>query len=194
MAEAYRRRSASGGASYGSVAYDLEYYDNVVAAPGYIPEAEPVPAPPETPPLVQPRYRERVRTQVAVREQLRVSPFAVCGFMAVAIIAVVLLLGYIRCNEVYAETVELRSQLSELQEEEEQLLYQYEAAFDMATLEEAVEQAGGLTSPNESQKIYLDLSEPDSAVVYEQAEETDPLQTFWNDIKELAGTVIGYFQ
>ena len=43
------------------------------------------------------------------------SPFL--GFLAAAAIAIVLLLGYVQLNGVYAETVKLQDQLVELQDQ-----------------------------------------------------------------------------
>ena len=70
---------------------------------------------PKRAPQVKPRVHERSRVRVRVREQQAVAPFAILGFLAAAAIAVVLLMGYIQLNSVYAETVQLRSQLTELE-------------------------------------------------------------------------------
>lgn len=160
-------------ATFGSNAYDLDFYGDVVA----------VPAPQYAPPQTQtgtrtapersarPRAKAKTRTRVKVRvrEQQAVAPFAICGFLAVVLVAVVLLMGHIQLNSIYSDTVELQNQLTSLQNEASDLEAQYEATFDRETLERAVAADGTLTSPNTEQSVYVDLSEPDNAVIYEDA-------------------------
>ena len=82
---------------------------------------------PQTTPRVKPRVHERSRVRVQVREQQPVAPFAVLGFLAAAAIAIVLLLGYVQLNGVYAQTVKLQDQLVELQDQGANLEARYEA-------------------------------------------------------------------
>lgn len=156
-------------ATFGSNAYDLDFYGDVVAVPA------PQYAPPQTQtgtktaPETQTKTRTktRARVKVRVREQQAVAPFAICGFLAVVAVAVVLLMGYVQLNGIYSDTVELQSQLTRLQSEAADLEAQYETTFDRETLERAVAADGTLTSPSTEQSVYVDLSEPDNAVVYE---------------------------
>ncbi|MBR1781415.1 MAG: hypothetical protein IJ751_08460 [Oscillospiraceae bacterium] len=150
-------------ATNGSNAYQLNYVGDTVAAPA--PQTRPV-AQPRTRTRAVPRVQERTRVKVRVREQQAIAPFAVCGFMAVVAVAIVLLLGYVRLNTVYAETVQLQHQLTQLQSEGANLEAQYEETFDRETLERAVAIDGTLINPTAEQSVYIDLSEPDNAVVY----------------------------
>lgn len=164
MARTTRR---STGATNGSNAYDLNYIGDVVAAavPSTVPTARPA-ARPQTRKRAVPRVRERTRVRVQVREQQAVAPFAICGFLAVVAIAVVLLLGYVRLNSVYAETVQLQSQLSELRSEGANLEARYEETFDRERLQRSAAADGTLQAPTTEQTVYIDLSQPDNAVVY----------------------------
>lgn len=63
----------------------------------------------------------------------------------------------------------LQNELDQLEEENVVLTAQYERMFDLNTIKEAAE-AAGMSKPSSSQIYYIDLSEGDSAVVYEEAE------------------------
>ncbi len=196
MAEQNRRRTGSG-STFGSMAYKLDYYGDVVAAPApsYTParpltRTEPKAAP-KAAPKVKPRVHERTRVRVQVRQQQAVAPFAICGFLAAIAITVVLLLGHTQLNSVYADTMALQKQLTTLQNEGANLEARYEEVFDMATLEKAVVDHGGLKKPAESQSVYIDLSEPDNAVVYDQSEGTTG---FVQALRSLFATLVEYFR
>ena len=159
---ATRRRFTTRYDSYGSVAYAPVYEGNAVRAPRREEEYQPSP---------QPRRREQTyrrpveRTQVEVRQAGAVAPFAVVGFLAVAIFAALLLVSHAQSTVLNAEVVELRSQLSVLEAEHAKLSAQYEQVFDMDKIQAAVGET--MIRPTNSQAVYLDLSEPDTVVVYD---------------------------
>lgn len=199
MAE-HKRRYPASGSTFGNVAYDLNYYGDVVAAPApeYAPSRparrpEPQAAPKSTP-QVKPRVHERARVKVQVRQQQAVAPFAVCGFLAAVAIAVVLLLGYAQLNGVYAETMRLQNQLNTLESEGADLKARYEQVFDMATLERAVIEDGTLVKPASDQSVYIDLSEPDNAVVYDSAEGASGVAGFLRAVRSLVASAVEYFR
>lgn len=187
MATMTRRRTS---ATYGNVAYDLDYMGNVAVERG---TAERVYQPQ---PKVRPRerVRTRTRTRVQVREQESVSIFAVTGFLAIAAIAVVVLLSYIQLYQVNSESVTLRSQLTELKTEEAKLSAQYERTFDLKAIEESLLSSGTMVKPKSNQVIYLDLSEPDNAVVYDQLETGSGVKGFLERIQQMMGGVVEYFR
>lgn len=160
MASAVRKENA---AIYGSVAYNT-------AAPARRKERENGPKLHELP-LVKPRNTTREQVQSRVRVNLRpkeeYSVFPAIGMACVALMAVLIILGYSQLDGIYAQTVQAREELNTLQQEEVNLLAQYEEVFDRAALESAVIASGAdLTEARSEQKIYVDLSEPDNAVVY----------------------------
>ena len=104
-----------------------------------------------------------------MREKQSLSVFSVLGFGAVAALAVLVLLSYVQLTALSAETVSLQNELAQLEEENVILTAQYERMFDLNTIKEAAESAG-MSKPSSSQIYYIDLSEGDSAVVYEEAE------------------------
>lgn len=138
-------------------------------------------------PLVRPRkgVRQQVHTRVKVnlRPQEEISLLPAVGFLAAAFMAVMIILSYSRLDAIYAQTVEARDQLTVLQQEERTLIAQYEEVFDQASLEAAIVRSGAsLTEAQNDQKIYVDLSEPDNAVVYDRG-----VGGLWSHVQELLG-------
>lgn len=178
MASAVKRNQ-----TYGNVAYDTGRFNTAPSRRG--PQLRELP-------LVRPRKRSQeqvqTRVKVALRPKEEYSILPAIGFLVAAIMAVVVMLGYIQINAIYAQTVEVRDQLTSLEAEEGRLRAQYEEVFDQGTLQAAVDGAGGsLAEARSDQKIYVDLSEPDSAVVYSQSEENNLLQSLkdlWTGLTE----------
>ncbi|MCD7760470.1 MAG: hypothetical protein LUH16_01640, partial [Clostridiales bacterium] len=141
-------------------------------------------------PLVRPRKKGQTQDQVQSRLRVNLRPkesvsiLPVLGFAAAAVMAVMILFSYTQLNTIYAETVIVRDELSELQEEGEKLEARYEEVFDQAALQEAVDNADvELSEAGSDQKIYVDLSEPDSAVVYgENAGLLEQIQALWDSL------------
>ncbi len=164
MAAEARRRTTRY-ETYGSAAYDPVWEGGSVAAPRREEVLRPRPR-------VRPKERTLARPRVQVSEAGTGSPFAVVGFLSVGVLAVLLLMSYVRLTVINDETVQLRSQLSELEEEEAKLLTQYELAYDLREIEEQLTADGTMVKPGSDQMVVLDLSEPDNVVVYDQTEET----------------------
>ena len=152
--------------TYGSAAYQPEYEGNTVRRGGQRTRRyeEPVRRP-----RVQPRTQPVTRPDVEVRRQSAVAPFAIVGFLAVALCALLLVMTSARLAVVKDETVDLRSTLTELQKEEKMLMAQYELAFDLAEVEDMFVADGSMVKAGAGQTVYLDLSEGDNVVYYEAA-------------------------
>ena len=173
--------------TYGSVAYAPAYDGAAVAIPRREQELQ----------RPQPKQRERVRrhaltrTQVQVREAGQVAPFAVVGFLAVAVFAALLLLSYVQYTVLSGEMVSLRSEMSNLEKESATLSAQYEKVCDMQSIEEAV--GDTMTRPTSDQVVYIDLSEPDTVVVYGD-QGGDGLLGALKDVGTILGGIIEYFR
>ena len=154
--------------TYGSAAYQPEYEGNTVRRSAQRPrhEEERVRRP-----RVQPRTQTVTRPSVEVRQQSAVAPFAIVGFIAVALCALLLVMTSAQIAMVNDQTVDLRSQLSDLKDEEKVLLAQYELAFDLAAIEKQLTADGSMVKTGSGQTVYLDLSEGDNVVYYEAAED-----------------------
>lgn len=185
---ATRRRFTTRYDSYGSVAYAPVYEGNTVRAPRREEEYQPSPQPRRR---EQPRRRALERTQVEVRQAGAVAPFAVIGFLAVAIFAALLLVSHAQSTVLNAEVVELRGQLTTLQAENAKLSAKYEQVFDMEKIQAAV--GDTMVRPVGSQAVYLDLSEPDTVVIYDGLKDNKLLDAV-QDVGRTLGDLIEYFR
>ena len=141
-------------------------------------------------PQVRPRNREIARPKVAVRPAGKVSLFAVAGFGAVAVLAVLILMSYIQLSAISGEVVDLKTQMTQLQGEEATLRARYELAYDLGAIEKAVTSDGSMSRPQAGQMVYVDLTEPDSVVLYSQSEASGG---FLSSLEEIVGSVLSYF-
>ena len=180
MAAAAQRRT-SRYEVYGNVAYDPAWEGSIVAEP--VPERQEVLRPR---PNVRPRERTLARPRVQVREAGKVSPFAVVGFLSIAVMAVMLLMCCVRLTILNDESAHLRKQLSQLQAEETELLARYELAYDLQAIETELLAGGTMVHPASDQMVVLDLSEPDNVVVYDQTKPAggvvDGIRDFLNNL------------
>lgn len=144
-------------------------------------------------PYERPRERSQVKTrpQVQVRQAGRVAPFAVVGFAAVAVLAVLILMSFVRVSTISAEMVGLESQMTQLKSEEATLRARYELAYDLSAIEAAVTADGSMSHPQPGQMVYVDLTEPDSVVVYDNGNQTSG--GFLDGAKEIVRNVLAYF-
>ena len=184
-----RGRYGAPRATYGSVAYDLDFAG---------PAARPLAGGTEVlqpRPLVRPRERAVARPKVRVREAGKVSVFAVVGFAAVFVFAVLVLMSCIQITVLSDDIAALKSELSGLQDQEVHLRTQYELAFDKATIESKVTANGSMVKPQAGQILYLDLSESDSVVLFR--EEETPLKGVEGalaGIRRVFDNVVEYFK
>lgn len=143
-----------------------------------------------TRPKVRPRNQELARPKVEVRPAGKVSLFAVAGFAAVAVMAVLILMSYIQLSAISSEMVSLDSELTRLRSEEATLRARYELAYDLGAIEKAVTSDGSMSRPQMGQMVYVDLTEPDSVVVYDQ---TQASGGFLESVEALVGDILSYF-
>lgn len=141
-------------------------------------------------PQVRPRRQELSRPKVAVRQAGRVSLFAVTGFAAVAVMAVLILMSFVQLTTLSNQMVSLNSQMTRLQGEEATLRARYELAYDLGAIEKAVTSDGSMSRPQAGQMVYVDLTEPDHVVLYDQQETSG---SFLESLEEIVGTILAYF-
>lgn len=170
MAE--QKRSTRRYRTYGNVAYKPEFEqepvrrsrrDQMNAAPVRRQE-------PQRRPKPRPRRRPAVRPSVQVRTQTAVSPFAVVGMFSVLACTLLLVVSCARLAVVNNDIVEMRAELSDLQDENRTLQAKYELVYDLEAIEAQFLSDGTMVRPNAGQTVYLDLSEGDSVVYYDGAE------------------------
>ena len=147
----------------GSAAYAPAYTGGVIRTPQRQEEQHNVPK-------RTPRRQAIARPQVAVREAGHVAPFAVVGFLAVGVFAVLLLLSTLQLHVASDNVVSLRNQLASLHTEQAALSARYEQEFDLQHLQAAVD--GTMIRPTPSQITYINMSRPDSVVLFNDAATT----------------------
>lgn len=135
---------------------------------------------------------KRVRSKVELRPQGKISVTAVAGFAMAAMLAVGVLTSHIQLTGIYADTVAAQRQLSALQEENAKLEAEYEAIFDTETLQAAASRAG-LQEPEAGQKVYMELADPDNAVVYHNEGDEVGLKGCVHAVKSFFTGIGAYF-
>lgn len=173
---------------YGSLAYDLNTLEwgildgNAVRQP-----QEPLRQPQRyTQPQQEPRRRP------ARRPREHASPLLLGGVAVLALMVVVLLMGYMKLTQASHQVAAKQAQLQQVQEENVALGVAYEKAFDQSTIK-SVAQAAGMTRPTSDQIEYIELGGADMAEICRPAS-TGPLTQLWAWIKDSAGAVVEYFR
>ena len=147
-----------GGRVEGNLAYDFDYEEKRTQRPERRAEEKPRKAQQREP---------QVQTTVRTRPRQRVSLTALAGFAVLAAMVLVLVMSYAKLTAISSDVVSMKNELTALQSEHVTLLTRYEQTFDLSAIKEAAE-ATGMSKPSASQIFYVDLSEPDSVVVYQQ--------------------------
>lgn len=150
--------------TYGSLAYQPDYQRGTAAPARRAREPER-----RQEPRVQPRTRTAARPQVAVRQQGAVAPFAILGFAAVALCALLLVMTSAQLAMANNEIVTLNDTISDLQREEKILTAEYELAYDLNAIEQELISEGRMVKASSGETVYLDMSEGDNVVYYEAA-------------------------
>ena len=185
----YRRRNTTTYGTYGSVAYAPAYDGSAARAPRREEELRRAPAPYHQ---RKQQVRKRERAKIQVRQAGAVAPFAVIGFLAVALFAAMLVTSYAQLTVANDEMVRLRSELSQLKSDNATLTAQYEKVFDLAALQEAV--GDTMIRPTNDQVVYIDLSAPDTVTVYHDKGGDPGLRDLLNGVHEVLDGIIEYFR
>ena len=184
---ANRRRTTTAYSTYGSAAYSPAYDGNAARVPRREEEPRRAPVPQPKKPV-----RRQERTRVEVRQAGAVAPFAVVGFLAVAVFAIMLITSYTQLTVANDEMVSLRRALSQLKEENVTLSAQYEKVFDLATIQEAV--GDTMIRPTNDQVVYIDLSEPDTVTVFQERRVDRGLQDLMDGVRKIFDGIVEYFR
>ncbi len=138
------------------------------------------------------RHRTYARTQPQVREAGQVSPFAVVCFLAVAVLAALLLISSARYLEVSSDIVKLNRTMDNLESEYATMSAEYERLFDLSSIEEAV--GAEMNLPTGDQVVYIDLSEPDTVTIFGLGGEDNPITSFLDGLGEALHGFVSYFR
>lgn len=137
----------------------------------------------QTAPKPQPKKRRRAKVEIA--------PFAVIGGLVVLFLLVMVLQAQVRLYEFKREQSALQSQLTELDQQFEQIRSDYEGKVNLRAIETEA-RALGMRKPTASQTVYLSISGADSAEVL-HTEERGFFGTLWDAISDGFQGVVEYF-
>ena len=126
------------------------------------------------------------------RQREKVSLGALCGFAALAAMVALMILCRAQLTEISSQVVSVQKEIAALEDEHVALLTRYEKTFDLTTIKEAAA-AAGMAKPSASQVYYIDLSEPDSVVVYQQKSQ-NVLSRALTSLGNGVCTVVEYFK
>ena len=124
---------------------------------------------PERSPRIAPRKRPAVRPDIQVRAQSAFSPFAVVGLFSVLACTLLLVVSTAKLAVARNDIVDLRNELTGLQDENRLLQTKYELVFDLEAIEKMFLADGSMVRAGAGQTVYLDLSAPDSVIYYDES-------------------------
>ncbi|MDL2288630.1 hypothetical protein LJC32_04540 [Oscillospiraceae bacterium OttesenSCG-928-F05] len=181
--------------NYDNIGYDLSRFDRrrrVRDALANEPVARPRPIPSlEEQATARKEAKTRAKAAAAAKAQpVRISPFAVLSYLAVTVLLVWIVFSYMSLNELSVETANLKRELTALQEEAVTLSVQYDQRMDLRAVEVRAAQLG-MVRPASDQVIYMDLSQPDYAIM--RSESTDGASDFLGGLRGIAAAVVSFF-
>lgn len=174
------------GATYGSLAYDLDALarEKQLDEAGKLPQKKVRPAQPEVQPVQ--------RRQSAARAAVRPSPVLLLGTVLMVGMVIALMLCYVKLTGISDNVSSIKREISALEEQHIALLTEYERTFDLAAVKAAAE-AAGMSKPSSGQIQYIDLSGADSVEVY-AAGGAAALNGFTEKAESLWAYVLEYFR
>lgn len=160
----------------GSAAYDMHYLTSSAA-----PEIERQGLPEDRPLPLNHRH---------VKAKLAIAPVSVFGMMVAVCMLILVVFGYVQLYEASEQVSSLKSQLSNLRQEQVVLESLYEGGIDLDMIEV---QAGemGFAVPEREQIVYLNLVGSDKAEIYSVAKE-NIFQRVIRAIETSAGGLVEY--
>ena len=173
---------------YGSLAYDLDALvrERALEEAGRMPE-QPRPERRREAEVVQ-----RPRTQTAAQPKAQVSPLVLGSAAVLAIMVMVLLMGYVKLTQISGSVADMKAEMEQLNTEHVGLLTEYEQTFELSTVKEVAE-AAGMSKPSAGQIEYVELGGPDTAVIY-AAGQDGALDRAYASVKDGVLALVEYFQ
>ena len=120
------------------------------------------------------------------------APFLSPSTLTTLVFAALLLLSYVQYTVVNGEMVSLRSEMTTLQTENATLAAQYEKVFDLPSIQAAVGET--MVRPTTDQVVYLDLSEPDTVVIFGEEQAESGMLGALKGAGAVFGEIVEYFR
>ena len=184
-----KKRYHTPGVIDGSLAYDFGALERQLENTGRMaPDLYSAPME-ETAADVISRAHEQAKAKVRPAQHL--SAVMVLGCAAVSVLMVLVVLAYVELASISGSVVTMQEELAALETRQVSLMTEYEQAYDLASVKEAAA-AAGMSQPSDSQIFYIDLSDPDTAVVYEPEERG--VMAVLEDVAGGIGAAVEYFR
>ena len=184
-----KKRYRTPGVIDGSLAYDFGALERQLENTGRMaPDLYSAPME-ETAADVISRAHEQAKAKVRPAQHL--SAVMVLGCAAVSVLMVLVVLAYVELASISGSVVTMQEELAALETRQVSLMTEYEQAYDLASVKEAAA-AAGMSQPSDSQIFYIDLSDPDTAVVYEPEERG--VMAVLEDVAGGIGAAVEYFR
>jgi len=170
-----------------SVAYDLSRFDKRKRVREAL-ENQPVAVP-----AIRPRgtTAAKAKSEAAAAAKTRgLSVFSVVSYIAVFALFMLIVMNYMKINELSVEQSALSRELAALKSEAAQLEIKYEQKINMYNIEERAAELG-LSKPTQDQIQYIDIAGQDYAVVYNEDTGTSG---FIAGIKSIFMSVLNFFE
>ena len=144
---------------YGDESYGVGGLNWGTAIPGQesIPERE------RTAPRARPRKKTSARKQEVAERS--VSAYLIVGLVVLGILVVLILMANIHLTALSSQTAVLEKQISQLKEDESELLVQYENAFNLTEVEKYATKELGMVKLSQNQTTTIYVTTSDKAVV-----------------------------
>lgn len=139
-----------------------------------------------------PEERKQTVHTKTVKAKLVVAPFAVVGVVAVLMLMLMVLMGYVRLYETKSATGELNSQIATATEESSRLRSQYESLVDFDQID-LYATSHGMRKPTGAQTVYVNVPHEDVAQI-RIAEESNVFQKAWHAIRDGFRELAEYLQ
>lgn len=118
----------------------------------------------------QPEHIQKPRPRRKPQQGYSISVFSIVGFIAVAIMAVLVLTAYVGYTDAAAETMRYKNRIEELSAQERKLTVAYEQTFDINEIENYARNVLGMDKPARDQVGSAATGSYDRAIVYSQSD------------------------
>ncbi len=138
-----------------------------------------------------PRIDEEVVQKTRAVPRQAIAPAAVLGFALAAALLVVVIFAHVGMSAASENVLALEHQVEELQKRQDDLLIDYETAFNLTELEDYAINELGMQKPRSDQIYFINSTAEDKAVVLSERAESvslvDRLGDFLSSIAEYFG-------
>lgn len=134
--------------------------------------------------------KEETKTSSAQQTRSGIYPLAFVGTVLVVVLLGLVLLAQIQMMAISGATVELETQISQLETQRDKLTEEYEMVFNLKDVEEYAVEVLGMQEPVDSQIQYLTgVSAADRAVIIRQ----ESADMFSRGLEDILSSLKAYF-